>query len=262
MPVAVGGRSHRILLLKEFDKMRGIGEGAFVADLRDGFRGRDEQQACVHQSLTDVPFVRRHLEVAPELLFERGQRTVRQLGKFLDRDVVEDVVVNDLFEILAGRIDVAQDLAFQTAVLVGDEQVDQFGHFDVLGRFVVQEVFVAQIVVGVGEKAADGVPAGHGDMGVAAAVLARMFVGNVQTVSDIQMQQNALQIGRGVVEENLLVGLSVIGYVLHIMMTYTQIKDIAAGKFLAGVPVVEVLRSAEHEPDCITRKILRLDSVV
>ena len=78
-------------------------------------------------------FVGRHLEVAPELLLERGERAVCQPGQLLDRDVLEDVVVDDLLEVLLGGIDVAQQLALDAAVLVRGDQVDQFGHLDVLG---------------------------------------------------------------------------------------------------------------------------------
>lgn len=90
--------------------------------------------------------------MAPEFLFERGERTVRQLRKFFDRNILEDVVVDDLFEILLGRVDVAQQFALQAAVFVRGDEVDQFGHFDVLGRLVAVEILVAQVVVGVDEK--------------------------------------------------------------------------------------------------------------
>ena len=45
----------------------------------------------------------------------------------------------------------------------GDE-VDQFGHLDVLGCLVVAEILVAQVVVGVDEKVSQRVPRGHGDV--------------------------------------------------------------------------------------------------
>ena len=150
MAVAVRGRRHLVLLLEEFDEMRGVGEGAFVADFRDGFRRGDEQQTRVHEPLADVPLVRRHLEMAAEFLLERCQRTVGELRELFDRDVLEDMVVNDLLEVLLGGIDVAEQLALDAAILVRGEQVDQFGHLDVLGRLVVAEVLVAQIVVGNG----------------------------------------------------------------------------------------------------------------
>ena len=183
----VGGGRHLILLLEEFDEMRCVGERAFVADFGDGFRGRDQQQARMHQALADVPFVRRHHEMAPEFLFERGERTVRQLREFFDRNILEDVVVDDLFEILLGCIDVAEQFALQAAVFVRGDEVDQFGHLDVLGRLVAVEILVAQVVVGVDEKVSQRVPRGHGDVRTVAAVFARMFVRNVQSVGDVQV---------------------------------------------------------------------------
>jgi hypothetical protein len=38
MVMAIDGRSEAILLFKEFDKVRGVREGALVANLGDGFR--------------------------------------------------------------------------------------------------------------------------------------------------------------------------------------------------------------------------------
>ena len=57
MAVTIGGGRHGILLLEEFDEVRRVGESAFVADFGDGFRGRNQQQARVHQPLADIPFV-------------------------------------------------------------------------------------------------------------------------------------------------------------------------------------------------------------
>ena len=94
--MAVGGRGHLVLFFEQFDEVRRVGEGALVADLRDRLRGRDQQQARVHEPLADEPFVRWNLEVAPKLLLEGGERAVRQSGELLDRDVAEDVVVDNL----------------------------------------------------------------------------------------------------------------------------------------------------------------------
>jgi hypothetical protein len=62
--------------------------------------------------------------MAPEFLFERGERTVRQLREFFDRNILEDVVVDDLFEILLGRVDVAQQFALQAAVFAAKENFE------------------------------------------------------------------------------------------------------------------------------------------
>ena len=148
----------------------------------------------MHQPLADIPLVRRHFEMAPELLLERGERTIGEFGQLLDRDILEDVVVDDLFEILPGRIDVVEQFALQAAVFVGGDQIDQFGHFDILGRFVVAELLVAQIVVRVGEKVAQRVPGGHEDFVTVAAVFARVVVRDVEPVGDVQVHENLLQL--------------------------------------------------------------------
>lgn len=57
MPVTIAGRSHAVLLLEQLDKMGRIREIAVVPDLRDRFVRRNQQQARVHQSLTDEPLV-------------------------------------------------------------------------------------------------------------------------------------------------------------------------------------------------------------
>ena len=116
--MTVGCRGHLVLLLEEFDEVRRVGKGAFITDFGDGFRRRNEQQARMHQPLPDVPLVWRHLEMAAELFLERGQRTVGEFGELLDRNVLEDMVVDGLFEILPGAVDIAQQLAFDAAVFV------------------------------------------------------------------------------------------------------------------------------------------------
>ena len=242
--------------------MRRIGERAGVADLRNGFRGRDQQQTRVHQPLADVPLVGRHLEMTAELLLERSERTVRQFRKLLDGDVFEDMVVDDLFEILFRGVHVAQQLAFDAAVLVRGDQIDQFGHLDVLGRLVAVEIFVAQVVVGIDEKVADRIPCGHGDVRAVAAVFTRMFVRNVQAVGDVQMHQDTLEVRRRIIKEHLFEGLAVFREVLDIVMPDAEVEYVSACERLALIAFVDVLRTTKNVTDCIARKRLRLDSVV
>ena len=216
----------------------------------------------MHQALADVPFVRRHHEMAPEFLFERGERTVRQLREFFDRNILEDVVVDDLFEILLGCIDIAEQFAFQAAVFVRGDEVDQFGHLDVLGRLVAVEILVAQVVVGIDEKVADRIPGGHRDMRAVAAVFARMFVRNVQPVGDVQVHEDALQVPGRVVKEHLFEGLPVFREVLDIVVPDAEVEYVSAREGLALIPVVNIFRATEDVADCVARKRLRLDSVV
>ena len=146
--VPVGGRCHAILFFEEFDEVRRIGECTFVADLRDRLRSRNQQHPRMHEPLPDEPLVRRHEKDPFELLFEGGQRTVALRCQFLDRNIVEDVVVHELFEILFRRVDVVQNLAAKAAFVVRDDQIDQFRHLDVFRRsFTYQKVvFLLDIV--------------------------------------------------------------------------------------------------------------------
>ena len=195
--VAVGGRREAVLLLEQLDEMRRVGEGTFDPDFGDGLRRGDQQQTGVHQSLTDIPLVGRQREKALELLLERGERAVAEPRELFDGDVPEDMVIDDLLEILLRRVDIAQQLALDAAILMGGDQVDQLGHLDVLGCFVPQESFVAQVVVGMDEKAADGIPGRRHHVVEAPAVLARVVVGNVESVGDVQVQQDTLELRRG-----------------------------------------------------------------
>lgn len=103
MPVTIAGRSHAVLLLEQLDKMGRIREIAVVPDLRDRFVRRNQQQARVHQSLTDEPLVGRFEKVLAELFLERGQAPVALAGQLLDRNIVEDIALNRLLEILLLR---------------------------------------------------------------------------------------------------------------------------------------------------------------
>ena len=51
--------------------------------------------------------MRRHLEVAFELLLERGERAVADTRELLDGDILEHMVVDYLFEVAACDIHIA-----------------------------------------------------------------------------------------------------------------------------------------------------------
>ena len=106
----------------------------------------------MHQPLADEPFVRRLEKVLAELLLERGEAPVAFGRQFLDRNIREDAVVHDLFEVLLGQVHVAQDFAFEAALALRQDQVDQFGELQVDGRVVVGEQVVAQSGIDRGEE--------------------------------------------------------------------------------------------------------------
>ena len=114
------------------------------------------------------------------------------------------------------------------------------------------EILVAQVVVGVDEKVADRIPGRHRDVRTVAAVFARMFVRNVQSVGDVQVQQYPLEVSRRIIKEHLLEGLSVFREVLDIVMPDAEVEYVSARKGLALIPVVNIFRASEDVTDCVT----------
>lgn len=112
MPVAVGRGCHAVLFAEEFDEVRGVGKGACGADFGDRLVGRDQKQPGMDQALPDEPLVGRGPVDAEKFLFERSQGAVAAFCDLLDRNIGKDVGIDDLLEVVPGRIDVAQQLAF------------------------------------------------------------------------------------------------------------------------------------------------------
>ena len=127
-----------ILLFKKFYKMRSIGEGTLHANLRYGLRGGDEQQSRVHQPLADKPTMGRHNKVTLELLFERGERTMGERRKLLNRDVVEDISIDHLLKTTVLRIDITQHLTAQATLIHRHNGVNKLRHLQVVSRSILQ----------------------------------------------------------------------------------------------------------------------------
>ena len=161
MPVAVGRGCHAVLFAEEFDEVRGVGKGACGADFGDRLVGRDQKQPGMDQALPDEPLVGRGPVDAEKFLFERSQGAVAAFCDLLDRNIGKDVGIDDLLEVVPGRIDVAQQLAFDATIPVRNDQVEQFGHFEVFGGRVVQERSFREAIVDVAEKTPDRTPARH-----------------------------------------------------------------------------------------------------
>ena len=262
MPETIAGGGHPILLLEKFDEMRRIGKSTFVADLRHRLRCRKQQQPRVDQSLANIPFMGRHLEDIPKLLFERCQRTMREPSQLLDTDILENMVKDHLLETLFGGINIAQQFAFDAAIFMCNDQIDQLGHFDILGRLVVMKVFVTQITVGIGKEVAQRTPSGHGNMSERIFLVLYTIVRDTQLVSDVQMQQDPLKICRTVKEKNLFEGLTSFGAILDIVMAQAEIENIAARQRLAFIPIVNVFRAPQYIANGVARQHLRLNTVV
>ena len=103
-----------------------------------------------------------------------------------------------MLEVVPGRIDVAQQLAFDATIPVRNDQVEQFGHFEVFGGRVVQERSFREAIVDVAEKTPDRTPARHRGVVQGTAVVALVVVGDIQLVGDVEVQQDALQLFRGI----------------------------------------------------------------
>ena len=134
----------------------------------------------------DKPPVGRSHKVAFELLLERRERTVTLRGEHLDGDVAEDIGIDYLLEIVVRRIDVAQHLALQTAVLLRDDEIDQLGHLDVLGSLVVH-ILVLKVGGRMVEEAPQGRRGGQRDVIERATIVAAVRIGYVNRIGHIQM---------------------------------------------------------------------------
>ena len=210
MCMTIGRRSSPIGALEELDVVRGVGEAAFVTDFGDRHIGRNQQKARMNQALVHKPLVGRCVEVATELLFEGGERAIGLLGEALDRDRLEEVVVDHLLETFARSIYRCEYPTTQTLVALREKEIDKLGHLDILGRLVVRIAVLAQVAVRVEEEVAQRRSSLGNEVGAVATPLAAVLVANRHSVVHVQMHQDPLQpLGR-VVEENLLKGLIIL----------------------------------------------------
>ena len=147
MMLTIGGRSHPVCPLEELDIVRGIGEGTLVANLRNRLGCRDEQEPRVSQSLLHIPFVGWQVEVSAKLFFERGKRTIGFGCQILDGYHAEDVIVDNLLEILLLLVYRIEDAVFDASILLRNDEVDELGHLDVLGRLIPMKRILTQVAV-------------------------------------------------------------------------------------------------------------------
>ena len=83
------GRRNLEVLLEEFYEMGDIGEATLNTHLRNGLTCRYKHNLGSSESLCDDPTMWWCVEYTAKLLLERGERTVGEFGKTLDRDVAE-----------------------------------------------------------------------------------------------------------------------------------------------------------------------------
>lgn len=239
-----------------------LGKAHAVPISGDRLVGRDQKQPGMDQALPDEPLVGRGPVDAEKFLFERSQGAVAAFCDLLDRNIGKDVGIDDLLEVVPGRIDVAQQLAFDATIPVRNDQVEQFGHFEVFSGRVVQERSFREAIVDVAEKTPDRTPARHRGVVQGTAVVALVVVGDIQLVGDVEVQQDALQLFRGIANEDLFVGMSLRGDVFGIVATHTEEEKISLGELVAFIVVIDVFFSVEDISDHAAGKLMGFDTVV
>lgn len=139
--------------------------------------------------------------------------------------------------ILIGR---SEQAALHTSVALRNDQIDQFGHLQTLGRLVVYQRGLFQIAVcRLKESKQRSTRLDH-DTRLLAAPFAAVIIRNFQAVGHRQVHQYTLKILRCVIEQNHFKGESVIGHILHIVAAYTQKEEFAALNLATFVSVIEV----------------------
>ena len=73
-------------------------------------------------------------------------------------------------------------------------------------------------------------PARHRGVVQGTAVVALVVVGDIQLVGDVEVQQDALQLFRGIANEDLFVGMSLRGDSFGIVATHTEEEKISLGR--------------------------------
>lgn len=215
----------------------------------------------MHEALLDEPFVGRFVEMLFEFLFERSQATVALAGKLFDGYVAENIFVDRLLEILLYHIYVAEDFAFQAAVFLAEDEVDQFRHFNVFRSLVLREHIFSDVLVYCAEEVAYGIPGRIDNVVLPGATFARVVVLDIELVIHAQVRENVCDLIRRVVEHDLLERLPVFGNVFGVVVADIQVEEFSLVHFVAYIPVVNVFLPADDIADPMPRQGLRLDSV-
>ena len=114
MLMAILGRGQTILLFEQFDKMRRIGKIALQTNLRHRLVRRNQQQPRMHQTLTNKPFMWRLVKMSTKFLLERSETPMTFLRQILHRNILENMLHDDLFKVLLRQIRIPQNLIFET----------------------------------------------------------------------------------------------------------------------------------------------------
>ena len=91
---------------------------------------------------------------------------------------------------------------------------------------------------------------------------ALVVVGDIQLVGDVEVQQDALKLFRGIANEDLFVGMSLRGDVFGIVATHTEEEKISLGELVAFIVVIDVFFSVEDISDHAAGELMGFDAVV
>ena len=168
--------------------------------------------------------------------------------------------MHDLFEVLLGQVHVAQDFAFEAALALRQDQVDQFGELQVDGRVVVGEQVVAQSGIDRGEEVFQRGPSRGHDVRLLFAFGTAVVVGDRQLVGQAQVVEDPGELFRGVVEDHLLEIPAAGGNVLGVVGSGTEVENLARAYRMAHVAVVDVFGAAPYIAYAVPCQRVRLDS--
>lgn len=260
--LAIGGRCGVEAALEELDEVRDIREGALGTHLRDGLRGREEEYLRAVEALGDKPLVGRGVEAAAKLLLEGGERAVGQAGELLDRDVIEEVCLDDLRELFAHSVGAVEQLAAQTALLAREYEVYQLVELDALPYVVVLEASFVERAVDAREEVADGGRGDHSYEVARSTGVAAVARGVGDAIRRVEPEDYTLQGGGRGVEHNLLEGARRADDVLLVVVPRLVDKYAALVDGRAVVVAVDELTAAHDVSDSHTRQRDGADAVV
>ena len=152
--------------------------------------------------------------------------------------------IDDLFEALLASVGVVHHLALDAIILLRHNQIDQLGHFEVFGRFVVVEELVFDLLVGVVEEVAERVGGLAHHIVLLATRRTRMVVRDVHMIGDAELREYRCQLRRGVIEDNLLERTRGFGLILDVVVARGEKKEVAPSDLLSHVARVDILFAA------------------
>ena len=129
-----------------------IAEITFVTDLHDSFISRNQHKARIFQPLLQKPFVRRFFKLCSELFLKRAYTYFALSRQFLDRNIIENIIVNNLSEIIFIKGNIPQQFASDTGIFFSENKIQQFRNHNYSRRFITADNAFIKISVQRAEK--------------------------------------------------------------------------------------------------------------